>query len=160
PRPTQPTRNTNPITVPRHPCRLLAICASLLVEISRPPLAEEARLYRKRGKLTRGQRFYRGCRSSAIWQSAPVFLQRRGRRGRTCLVWVDGISSIGYRSGKVRRFPGMDATRFLVVIADAYGIGAETSRGSLELDARNLITGTVLLVNSPSAEEAVRAWRH
>jgi predicted glycoside hydrolase/deacetylase ChbG (UPF0249 family) len=53
----------------------------------------------------------------------------------------------------------MDATRFLVVIADDYGIGPETSRGILELAARNLITGTVLLVNSPHAEAAVRAWR-
>lgn len=53
----------------------------------------------------------------------------------------------------------MDATRFLVIIADDYGIGPETSRGILELAARNLITGTVLLVNSPHAEAAVRAWR-
>lgn len=53
----------------------------------------------------------------------------------------------------------MDATRFLVVIADDYGIGPEVSRGILELAALNLITGTVLLVNSPYAEEAVRAWR-
>jgi len=53
----------------------------------------------------------------------------------------------------------MDATRFLVVIADDYGIGPETSRGILELAVRNLITGTVLLVNSPYAEEAVRAVR-
>ncbi|HTU22057.1 MAG TPA: ChbG/HpnK family deacetylase [Gemmataceae bacterium] len=53
----------------------------------------------------------------------------------------------------------MDATRFLVIIADDYGIGPEISRGILELAARNLVTGTVLLVNSPYAEEAVRAWR-
>jgi predicted glycoside hydrolase/deacetylase ChbG (UPF0249 family) len=53
----------------------------------------------------------------------------------------------------------MDATRFLVVIADDYGIGPETSRGILELAARNLITGTVLIVNSLYAEDAVRAWR-
>ncbi len=53
----------------------------------------------------------------------------------------------------------MDATRFLVVIADDFGIGPETSRGILDLGARNLITGTVLLVNSPYAEWAVRAWR-
>jgi predicted glycoside hydrolase/deacetylase ChbG (UPF0249 family) len=53
----------------------------------------------------------------------------------------------------------MDATRFLVIIADDYGIGPETSRGILELAARNLVTGAVLLVNSPYAEETVRAWR-
>ncbi len=53
----------------------------------------------------------------------------------------------------------MEATRFLVVIADDYGIGPETSRGILELAARKLVTGTVLLVNSPYAEDAVRAWR-
>lgn len=53
----------------------------------------------------------------------------------------------------------MDATRFLVVIADDYGIGPETSRAILELAARGIVTGTVLLTNSPYAEEAVRAWR-
>ncbi|HEY7328676.1 MAG TPA: ChbG/HpnK family deacetylase [Gemmataceae bacterium] len=53
----------------------------------------------------------------------------------------------------------MDVTRFLVVIADDFGIGPETSRGILELATRNLISGTVLLVNSPYAEDAVRAWR-
>jgi predicted glycoside hydrolase/deacetylase ChbG (UPF0249 family) len=53
----------------------------------------------------------------------------------------------------------MDATRFLVVIADDYGIGPETSRAILELAARGLVTGTVLLANSPYAAEAVRAWR-
>jgi predicted glycoside hydrolase/deacetylase ChbG (UPF0249 family) len=53
----------------------------------------------------------------------------------------------------------MDATRFLVVMADDFGIGPETSRGILELAARSVITGAVLLVNSPHAEEAVRAWR-
>jgi predicted glycoside hydrolase/deacetylase ChbG (UPF0249 family) len=53
----------------------------------------------------------------------------------------------------------MDATRFLVVIADDYGIGPETSRGILELAQRGLITATVLLSNSPHAEAAVRDWR-
>jgi predicted glycoside hydrolase/deacetylase ChbG (UPF0249 family) len=53
----------------------------------------------------------------------------------------------------------MDATRFLVVIADDYGIGAETSRGILDLAAQQFITGTVLLVNSPYAEQSVHAWR-
>ncbi|HEY7424331.1 MAG TPA: ChbG/HpnK family deacetylase [Gemmataceae bacterium] len=53
----------------------------------------------------------------------------------------------------------MDATRFLVIIADDYGIGPETSRGILELAARRLVSGAVLLVNSPHAEHAVGAWR-
>ncbi len=53
----------------------------------------------------------------------------------------------------------MDATRFLIVLADDYGIGPETSRGILELAARGVVTGTVLMVNSPYALEAVRAWR-
>jgi predicted glycoside hydrolase/deacetylase ChbG (UPF0249 family) len=53
----------------------------------------------------------------------------------------------------------MEATRFLIVLADDYGIGPETSRGILELAARGVVTGTVLLVNSPHAAEAVRAWR-
>ncbi len=53
----------------------------------------------------------------------------------------------------------MEATRFLIVLADDYGIGPETSRGILELAARGIVTGTVLLVNSPYADDAVRAWR-
>ncbi len=53
----------------------------------------------------------------------------------------------------------MDATRFLIVMADDYGIGPETSRGILELAARGIVTGTVLMVNSPHAPEAVQQWR-
>jgi predicted glycoside hydrolase/deacetylase ChbG (UPF0249 family) len=53
----------------------------------------------------------------------------------------------------------MDATRYLVVIADDFGIGPETSRGILELACRGIITGTVLLANSPHAEQGVREWR-
>jgi len=53
----------------------------------------------------------------------------------------------------------MDATRFLIVLADDYGIGPETSRGILELAARGVVTGTVLMVNTPYALDAVRAWR-
>ncbi len=53
----------------------------------------------------------------------------------------------------------MDATRYLVVIADDFGIGPETSRGILDLAGRGIVTGTVLLVNSPHAEQAVREWR-
>jgi predicted glycoside hydrolase/deacetylase ChbG (UPF0249 family) len=49
--------------------------------------------------------------------------------------------------------------RYLVVIADDYGIGPATTQGILDLAVRGLVTGTVLLVNSPYAEEAVRLWR-
>lgn len=50
-------------------------------------------------------------------------------------------------------------TRRLVVVADDFGIGPETTRGILDLAERRRITATVLLVNSPFAEDAVRAWR-
>lgn len=53
----------------------------------------------------------------------------------------------------------MDATRPLFVIADDFGIGPQTSRGILDLAARGLVTGTVLLVNSPHAPRAVSDWR-
>jgi predicted glycoside hydrolase/deacetylase ChbG (UPF0249 family) len=53
----------------------------------------------------------------------------------------------------------MGTTRFLMVIADDYGIGPETSRAIRELALRGVVTGTVLLANSPYAAEAVRAWR-
>lgn len=50
--------------------------------------------------------------------------------------------------------------RNLLVIADDFGIGPNTSNGILELAQRGLVTGTVLLVNAPHAEEGVRAWRN
>lgn len=53
----------------------------------------------------------------------------------------------------------MDATRLLLVTADDFGIGPETSRGILGLAARGVVTATVLLVNSPYAEASVGAWR-
>jgi predicted glycoside hydrolase/deacetylase ChbG (UPF0249 family) len=49
--------------------------------------------------------------------------------------------------------------RFLVVTADDFGIGPATSEGILDLAKEGLVTATVLLVTSPYAEEAVRAWR-
>src|SRR5437764_10973137 len=49
--------------------------------------------------------------------------------------------------------------RRLLVVADDYGIGPETSRGILELMRAGVVTGTVLLVNSPFAEDAVRRWK-
>jgi predicted glycoside hydrolase/deacetylase ChbG (UPF0249 family) len=73
--------------------------------------------------------------------------------------WVEiAVRMKGGRHGR-REEPRMDATRFLIVLADDYGIGPETSRGILELAARGVVTGTVLMVNSPYALEAVRAWR-
>lgn len=53
----------------------------------------------------------------------------------------------------------MDSQRYLVVVADDYGIGPATSRAILELAAGGRVTGAVLLVNAPFAEEAVRDWR-
>jgi predicted glycoside hydrolase/deacetylase ChbG (UPF0249 family) len=53
----------------------------------------------------------------------------------------------------------MDASRFLVVTADDYGIGPETSRGVLDLAACGVVSSAVLLVNAPHAADAVRAWR-
>jgi len=53
----------------------------------------------------------------------------------------------------------MSGSRCLVVVADDFGIGPETSRAILELAGDGLITGAVLLVNSPFAAEAVTAWR-
>jgi predicted glycoside hydrolase/deacetylase ChbG (UPF0249 family) len=49
--------------------------------------------------------------------------------------------------------------RYLIVIADDYGIGPSTSQGILDLAAHDVLGGAVLLVNSPFAEAAVRAWR-
>jgi predicted glycoside hydrolase/deacetylase ChbG (UPF0249 family) len=54
----------------------------------------------------------------------------------------------------------VDAKRYLIVTADDYGIGPATSQGILDLAAVGRLSATVLLVNSPHAEPAVRAWRH
>jgi hypothetical protein len=51
------------------------------------------------------------------------------------------------------------AKRYLVVTADDFGIGPATSQGILDLAAQGRVTCAVLLVNSPYAEESVRAWR-
>lgn len=52
----------------------------------------------------------------------------------------------------------MAGLRQLVVVADDFGIGPETDRGILELASAGRITGTVLLINSPYAAEAIAAW--
>ena len=49
--------------------------------------------------------------------------------------------------------------RQLLVTADDFGIGPETTRGILELGAMGAITSTVMLVNSPFAEDAVAQWK-
>jgi predicted glycoside hydrolase/deacetylase ChbG (UPF0249 family) len=52
----------------------------------------------------------------------------------------------------------MGQRRNLVVVADDFGIGPETSRGIIELAVERRITATVLLTNSPYAADAVTAW--
>jgi predicted glycoside hydrolase/deacetylase ChbG (UPF0249 family) len=52
----------------------------------------------------------------------------------------------------------MRPARSLVVVADDFGIGPETSRGILDLAVEGRVTATVLLVTSPFAESAVAAW--
>src|SRR5262245_34672948 len=52
----------------------------------------------------------------------------------------------------------MDDARKLVVIADDFGIGPATSAGILETAGRGVLTGTVLLANSPFAEADVARW--
>ncbi len=49
--------------------------------------------------------------------------------------------------------------RSLLITADDFGIGLETSRGILELAELGSITSTVLLVNSPYAPASVHLWR-
>lgn len=48
--------------------------------------------------------------------------------------------------------------RQLIVVADDFGIGPATTEGILRLAGRGVVTGSVLLVNSPYAEDAVAAW--
>lgn len=53
----------------------------------------------------------------------------------------------------------MGLARQLVVVADDFGIGPETDRAILELGAAGVLTGTVMIVNSPFAEAGVLAWK-
>jgi predicted glycoside hydrolase/deacetylase ChbG (UPF0249 family) len=53
----------------------------------------------------------------------------------------------------------VERNRYLIVTADDFGIGPETSRGILDLAATGHVTSTVLLVNSPYSSLAVQAWR-
>ena len=53
----------------------------------------------------------------------------------------------------------MAVPRILLVTADDFGIGPNTSRGILDLAQRGVVTSTVLLVNSPHAAEGVAEWR-
>ncbi|MCE9534353.1 MAG: ChbG/HpnK family deacetylase [Planctomycetes bacterium] len=55
--------------------------------------------------------------------------------------------------------PHHPPSRRLIVCADDLGIGPETSRGIIELARDNKITATVLLVNTPTAEDAVVQWK-
>ncbi|HEX3147357.1 MAG TPA: ChbG/HpnK family deacetylase [Gemmataceae bacterium] len=58
-----------------------------------------------------------------------------------------------------RPLPGaLRLSRPVAIVADDYGIGAETSRAILELAREERVTATVLIVNAPDAERAVRAW--
>jgi predicted glycoside hydrolase/deacetylase ChbG (UPF0249 family) len=49
--------------------------------------------------------------------------------------------------------------RYLIINADDFGVGDATSQGILDLAAGGYISSSVLLVNSPFAESAVRMWR-
>jgi predicted glycoside hydrolase/deacetylase ChbG (UPF0249 family) len=48
--------------------------------------------------------------------------------------------------------------RQLLITADDFGIGLETTRGILAAARHGAVTSSVLLVNSPYAAEAVRVW--
>jgi chitin disaccharide deacetylase len=52
----------------------------------------------------------------------------------------------------------MERARTLFVVADDFGIGPETDRGILTVAEAGRLTATVLLVNTPYAEAAVRDW--
>lgn len=52
----------------------------------------------------------------------------------------------------------MDRARTLYVVADDFGIGPETTRGILTVAEAGRLTATVLLVNTPYTEDAVREW--
>ncbi len=50
------------------------------------------------------------------------------------------------------------SVRQLLITADDFGIGPETTRGILDVARRGAVTSSVLLVNSPFAESSIREW--
>src|SRR5437764_1029683 len=54
---------------------------------------------------------------------------------------------------------GTGQGRALMVVADDFGIGAPTTSGILHLARKGVVTASVMLVNSPHAEEAVSDWQ-
>lgn len=52
----------------------------------------------------------------------------------------------------------MKRARALYVVADDFGIGPDTDRGILTVATAGRLTATVLLVNTPFADAAVRDW--
>jgi chitin disaccharide deacetylase len=52
------------------------------------------------------------------------------------------------------------APRRLLVIADDFGIGFNTTTGILQLAAKGLLTGSALIVNTSAAAESVQRWRN
>src|SRR5262249_13536006 len=75
---------------------------------------------------------------------------------------------IAYERARPRRIENPQGTevsmnagtgRQLVVVADDYGIGPRTSAGILELARSGVVTGSVLLANSPYAAAEVANWR-
>jgi len=50
--------------------------------------------------------------------------------------------------------------RVLLVVADDFGVGPPTTAGILHLARKGVVSATVLLVNSPHAQEAVAAWKN
>src|SRR5262245_49677237 len=63
------------------------------------------------------------------------------------------------RMTEVGRLGRMGHRRALVVVADDFGMGPTTTQGILALAGCGLVTGSVLMVNSPYAEASVQAWR-
>ncbi len=103
-----------------------------------------------------------------VWSSGLGVSPDNGKmKGRAALRARAGVrATASERSGATRALITckeprlhMALHRRLLIVADDYGIGPETSRAILELAQAGVVTGTVLLVNSPHAETAVRAWR-
>ena len=48
--------------------------------------------------------------------------------------------------------------RLLLITADDFGIGPETTRGIIDAALQGVVTSSVVLVNSPFVEESLRIW--
>jgi len=87
--------------------------------------------------------------------SAPLFAEAARLEKPIRSRWTTQSTKLATLHGST----AVATERQLIVTADDFGIGPATSQGILDLARAGRVTATVLLVNSPHARGAIRAWK-